>query len=93
MSFIVIDTLCPHCGEEEERFLARDTLDHIMCGFCGRDTKRKPSAPKVDWDSLAMGNDASPEAIRHWERKHRQIKEKETKEIKEHGSRTSTPGS
>lgn len=39
-----------------------------------------PCAPNLDWDSLAMGDSASPEAISHWEKKKAEKAEQERKE-------------
>jgi hypothetical protein len=92
MSWIVIDTECPDCGHRDEDMIRRGSTDPLVCKACNGVTRRVPSAPKVDWDALAQGEGASPEAIRHFERKHKQQTEREKKIHAEHGDYGSRPG-
>lgn len=53
---------------------------HQTCPSCGNTMSILPCAPNLDWDSLAMGDSASPEAISHWEKKKAEKAEQERKE-------------
>jgi hypothetical protein len=55
--------------------------------------KRLPACPKIDWDALAKGDSASPEAIAHFDRKHKQQAAKEAKAKLDHGDYGKAPGS
>jgi len=74
----VFDYKCDTCLFAEERFV-RDADDEVLCRKCGNQARRMPCAPKLDWDALAKGDNASPEAIRHFERKRKQKLEQEQK--------------
>ena len=92
---LVFDYKCPTCGYfEEDKFVRSTDKDDQHCPACTKDLMvRQACAANVDWDSLAMGNNASPEAIRHWERKQRQEKARQKKIHKEHGDYGKAPGS
>lgn len=86
MSYIVYDYTCPACTYKlDDHFVKRANMDSVECPECGENMRRLPSVPNLDWDSLAMGDSASPEAISHWERKHKQRKAQEAKSKAEHG--------
>lgn len=81
MSFIRHDYKCFFClHTEPDMFVRKSEMHHQGCPNCGNNMSILPCAPKVDWDALAMGDSASPEAIRHWEKKKRQKLEQEKKE-------------
>ena len=50
------------------------------CPSCDNTMAILPCAPNIDWDTLAMGDSASPEAIAHFDRKHREKAAQEKKE-------------
>lgn len=91
--FVTHDYKCHSCGHYEyDVFIKRSDMHAFACPECGETMTIKPSAPKIDWDALARGDNASPEAIRHFERKRAQQKSKEEKSMREHGDRGRTPG-
>lgn len=78
---------CPACGEEFDRWCKISERKSQQCASCGSIGVQQVRTPvKPHWTSLAMGDSASPEAIDHFDRMHRQKVEKEEKAIKEHGS-------
>ena len=86
MSYLVFDAVCPNCGfNEDDMFFDKNHKDDTPCPECGEPLLRLPPNINLDWDSLAMGDSASPEAIAHFDRKHRKRAEKEAKTKKEHG--------
>lgn len=94
MSFIVHDYKCDECEDRlEDHFVRRSEMEKVPCPSCGNTMRILPCKTRVDWDSLARGDNASPEAIRHFERKRKQQAAKESKSMKEHGDRGRTPGS
>lgn len=91
--YIVHDYKCGSCGTElANEFVRRDKMHEVPCPGCGDNMKILPCSPRIDWDALAKGNNASPEAIRHFERKRAQQKRYEEKHLKEHGDRGKAPG-
>jgi hypothetical protein len=93
MSLIVFDYTCTNCGNvESDKFVQRSEMDQVHCDECDYLMSRLPAAPHLDWDSLAMGSSASPEAIAHWVRKHQKQKAKEEKSLREHGDYGPRPG-
>lgn len=78
---------CPKCGHEFERFCKLSERLDQKCGKCdniGRPQVRTPARP--NWTALAMGDSASPEAIKRFDKMHRDKKAKEDKAMREHGS-------
>lgn len=87
MSFIVFDMKCRSCDHQvDDVFMRRSEVDDDRpCPVCGDNMVRLPPRPNLDWDALAMGESASPEAIRHWEKKRAARQKKEEKAKREHG--------
>ncbi len=94
MAFLVFDYKCPSCGHEEiGKVVKSHEKDDVNCPACSKDMmQRQVAAPNLDWDSLARGENASPEAIRHFNKKRKQQREKETKSMREHGDYGPRPG-
>jgi putative FmdB family regulatory protein len=92
---LVFDYVCPSCGTEVlNKFVAKDEKDSVECPSCGeKHMTRLPPIPRVDWDRLAMGDSASPEAISHFEKKRLKQREREKKAKDEHGDYGPRPGS
>lgn len=94
MSFVVHDYKCDHCElYERDQFVRRSEMYEIPCPECGENMRILPCIPKIDWDALAMGESASPEAIAHFERKHKEQAKLEERRKLEHGDYGKTPGS
>lgn len=90
---ILHDYRCTKCGTEQERFCKQDEI-HLDCVKCGEVAYRVIlKAPQPDWAGLAMGDSASPEAISHFERTHKQQRAKEEKSLRENGDYGPAPGS
>lgn len=86
MSYVVFDMRCRSCDTRvDDVFMKRSEMDDQVCPECGDNMLRLPPRPNLDWDSLAMGESASPEAIRHWERKRKARQTKEEKSKRDHG--------
>ena len=77
--YIVYDFRCTDCTLVEERFVNRSDVDKQVCE-CGGPMKRLVCAPHLDWDSFD-----SPEAIRHFERTHKEKRLQEEKSYRDHG--------
>lgn len=85
---------CPDCGQEDDIFCKVSERGDQVCSACGTATKQViRQAPQPHWTSLAMGDSASPEAIKKFESMRRQQKDKETKSMREHGDYGKAPGS
>jgi putative FmdB family regulatory protein len=85
---------CPNCGHEFERWCTISERKNQNCPECdniGRQVVRTPAQPH--WTSLAMGDSASPEAIKRFDKMRREQKDKETKSMSEHGDYGRSPGS
>ena len=90
---ILHDYRCQECALVEERFVNVDETQ-VECAACGAVANRVTlTAPKPDWAGLAMGANASPEAIKRFERTHTQQRDKELKHKREHGDYGPAPGS
>lgn len=90
---IIHDYRCEECGELQERYCKAEEKE-LNCVHCGGVANRVIlKAPQPDWAGLAMGNNASPEAISRFERSHRQRKEKEAKHMRDNGDYGPAPGS
>jgi len=84
---------CPKCGHETEIFCKlSERLDQkCECGNTLEQRVRTPAQPH--WSSLAMGEGASPEAIKKFDKMHRERAEREAKTKREHGDYGKAPGS
>lgn len=90
---IIHDYRCIECGLTEERY-CKSTDKVLKCNRCDGAAKRVIlKAPNPDWTGLAMGDNASPEAINRFERSRKQQREKEERSLKENGDYGSAPGS
>lgn len=84
---------CPSCGHEQEAFCKVSERSDQTCIVCGETTKqvvRTPAQPH--WTSLAMGESASPEAIKKFDKMRREQKAKEEKSKATHGDYGKAPG-
>jgi len=78
------DFRCPY-GHVTEHFVKAGTKI-VQCGDCLAQAKLVfLTSPKPLWMELAMGENASPEAIDKFEKMHKQKADKEAKIKKEHG--------
>lgn len=79
------DFRCNSCDAVAEHFVSGDTRT-VECPVCGSDaTLIFLTCAKPLWMSLAMGENASPEAIDKFEKMHKQKADKELKTKQEHG--------
>lgn len=77
-----------------EAFCKMSERQDQKCPECGSTGKQVILTPPVPhWTSLAMGEGASPEAIRKFDKMRREQKDKETKTMQEHGDYGKSPGS
>ena len=79
--------VCPDCGQDFDKFCKmseRKQTIHEGCVSIAKQVIRTPAKP--NWSALAMGESASPEAINHFDRMHKDKAAKEEKAIREHGS-------
>lgn len=89
---IMHDHRCKECGSVTEA-LVQASVRSVSCQRCGGHATRVIlKAPQPDWARLAMGDNASPEAIDRFERLHKQQREKEAETYKEHGDYGPRPG-
>jgi len=96
MALLVFDYVCTECGSEYYDLFVKSTeMDNQLCdnNNCHTVLTKKIPKTQLDWDALAQGDGASPEAIRHWEKKRKQQKTKEEKSKREHGDIGKHPGS
>lgn len=78
---------CPACGQAHEIFCKVSERKDQRCGECkARLRQVVRHAPRPHWTSLAMGEGASPEAIKMFDKMRREKRAKEEKILKEHGS-------
>lgn len=85
---------CPKCGHEDDIWTTVSKRKDQVCSACGNATNqvvRTPAQPH--WSSLAMGVGASPEAIKKFDKMHREKAAKEAKIKAEHGDYGKSPGS
>lgn len=78
---------CPACGHEDDIWCKVSERKTQKCSECGETTNqvvRTPAQPH--WTSLAMGDSASPEAIKKFDKMRREKKAVEDKKIADHGS-------
>jgi NAD-dependent SIR2 family protein deacetylase len=86
MAKLVFDYSCPSCPHQIlNNLVDSDAKDDVVCPRCGDTMQRLPPSPKLDWASLAQGDSASPEAIAHFDRVHRQRAAKEAQAKTDHG--------
>jgi hypothetical protein len=83
MKLIMFDWLCPVHGEFEE--LAKSDTKSLPCPQCSRTSNRQISAVRIDKSAMAFQEGASPTAIDHFERVHRERRAIEERTYKEHG--------
>ncbi len=89
---ILHDFRCEDCGSVEEH-MCKAGDDLSICDACGGVSHKVIlTTAKPHWSSLAMGNNASPEAVDKFEKMHKQQKAKEEKTFKEHGDYGNAPG-
>jgi hypothetical protein len=95
MSFLVFDYRCGGCGVLElGRFVRASEKDEQPCEGCkGSMTIVHTQAAHLDWDGLAKGSSASPEAIRHFHKKRKDRATKEGSTYREHGDYGKPAGS
>ena len=85
---------CETCETYFERFVPASKRKDQVCEECGNTGKQVIlHAPQPHWTSLAMGDSASPEAIKKFETMRRDQKAKEDKSMREHGDYGKSPGS
>lgn len=85
---------CPSCGCDFDRFCKSSERKDQECPDCGSTAKQVIRTPaKPHWSSLAMGAGASPEAIKKFDKMHREKVAKEQKTYREHGDYGKAPGS
>lgn len=85
---------CPQCATEHEVFCKISERANQKCPECGNTSRQQVRTPtQPHWTSLAMGESASPEAIKMFDKMRRQQKDKETKTMAEHGDYGKSPGS
>jgi putative FmdB family regulatory protein len=78
---------CPDCDQYFDSYCKiaeRKHQTHEGCVSIAKQVIRTNAA--LNWTSLAMGASASPEAISHFDKVHKDQVEKEEKAIAEHGS-------
>ena len=81
------------CGHSEEIFCKVSERKDQKCGECGQETRQViRHAPQPHWTSLAMGESASPEAIKMFDKMRREQKAKEDKSMRDHGDYGKAPG-
>lgn len=78
------DFRCP-AGHVSE-LLVKSDVTVVECPECGNLAELKfLVAPKLDWMSMAQGENAGPEFIARFDRAHKQRREQEQKHKAEHG--------
>lgn len=85
---------CPNCGHEDDIWTTVSKRKDQVCSECGNATTqvvRTPAQPH--WTSLAMGESASPEAVKKFEKMRREQRQKEEKSYSNHGDYGKSPGS
>lgn len=84
---------CPNCGHQEDIFCKVSERLEQTCGECSAPTSQVVRvAPRPHWTSLAMGDSASPEAIKMFDKMRRERRAKEEKTFREHGDYGRAPG-
>lgn len=82
----IYEYTCPD-GHEFEELRKVDDREECPCPVCDQTAKQViRTPPRPNWAALAMGDSASPEAIRRFDRIHREQKAKEERIFREHGS-------
>lgn len=80
---ILYDFECPHCGVFED--LVKSSEHSVPCPKCHAPAKRLISPARINLLAMALSDSASPEAISHFEKVHRQRKAIEDRAFQEHG--------
>lgn len=84
---------CPACTHECEVWCKVTERKDQECPECGEILAQRVRTPaQPHWTSLAMGESASPEAIKKFDKMRRQRQAKEQKTFAEHGDYGKTPG-
>jgi len=90
---VFYDFRCNECAHTFELHCESGT-DIQQCPQCGGTAKRVwLTPPKLDWQGMAMGPNAGPEFIDHFEKSHKQQQAIEAKSKREHGDYGRAPGS
>lgn len=90
---IMHDHRCTECSSVTEA-LVNASVRSVSCRKCGGHATRVIlKAPQPNWAGLAMGDNASPEAINRFERSRKQQRDKEEKSLRENGDYGPAPGS
>ena len=85
------DYRCPE-GHIHEHLVPSDVRT-VKCDTCGEEAPRVYlTLAKPHWSALAQGDSASPEAISHFERAHKQQAAKEQKSLDNHDDYGPRPG-
>lgn len=91
MSKVLYDWECPSCGHTFEALASWDTRE-TTCPECMKTTKRVMPAPRIGLLQMGHRHDASPEAIDHFDKLHRQQRAIEERYEREHGDYGPAPG-
>lgn len=83
MKLILFDFNCPTHGDFEG--LVKSTVRVLPCPKCSRTSVRQISAVRIDKSAMALQEGASPTAIDHFERVHRERRAIEERTYAEHG--------
>jgi len=84
---------CPKCAHECDIFAKVSERKNQECPECGNILEQRVRTPaQPHWSSLAMGESASPEAIKKFDKMHRERAERERKTKQEHGDYGKAPG-
>ena len=90
---VIYDFRCTQCDHTWEEW-AEQGIDSLPCPKCSGTSKRVwLTAPKLDWQGMAMGPNAGPEFVDHFEKSHKQQQALEAKSKREHGDYGRAPGS
>lgn len=83
MKLILWDFDCSEHGLFEE--MVKPGVRQAPCPRCGELASRQIPAPRVDLAKMALESSASPEAINHFDRLHRERKAIEERCYRDHG--------
>lgn len=88
---LLFDFECPVHGQFED--LVKVSTKTLPCPQCSRTSARLFPAPRIDMIGMATGEGATPTAIDHFDRIHRERRAIEEKRFAEHGDYGPMPGS